>query len=243
MLHQAFFSPWRAIREGGFDPIIRGMISGQAKKSDPQSVMSEELREKLFQLANKSGFDLASLNMQRSRDHGLPLFREWKAKCEELCGARGTVANLGYDATRVYITDQAVVGDLLDLYGTLDNLDIWIAGLLEEVVPGARVGPTFQCLLAEQFQRLRNGDRFYYEAYFSQTKIDAIESFTMSKLICLTTGIDRVPTNAFVQGAPSQLCSQLNELGVLTEWREESNQLNCGIPPSPQDGLFVYASS
>ena len=239
MLHQAFFSPWRAIREGGFDPIIRGMISGQAKKSDPQSVMSEELREKLFQLANKSGFDLASLNMQRSRDHGLPLYREWKTKCEELCGTSGTVANLGYSASTPYITDQTVVTDLLELYGTLDNIDIWIAGLLEEVVPGARVGPTFQCLLAEQFQRLRNGDRFYYEGHYSQTKIDAIESFTMSKLICLTTGIERVPTNAFIQGAPSQLCSQLNELGLLAEWREESNQLNCGIPPSPQDGLLV----
>jgi len=52
-LHQAFFSPWRAVHEGGFDPIVRGLVSGQAKKSDPQSVMSEELREKLFKLANK----------------------------------------------------------------------------------------------------------------------------------------------------------------------------------------------
>ena len=29
MLHEAFFSPWRAIRQGGLDPIIRGMVSGQ----------------------------------------------------------------------------------------------------------------------------------------------------------------------------------------------------------------------
>ena len=46
--------------------ISRQKIHQKAKQSDPQSVMSEELREKLFQLANKSGFDLASLNMQRS---------------------------------------------------------------------------------------------------------------------------------------------------------------------------------
>ena len=49
-LHEAFFSPWRAIAEGGFDPIIRGILFGQAKKSDPNSVMSEELRDKLFKL-------------------------------------------------------------------------------------------------------------------------------------------------------------------------------------------------
>lgn len=26
LLHRAFFSPWRIIKEGGFDPIIRGDI-------------------------------------------------------------------------------------------------------------------------------------------------------------------------------------------------------------------------
>ena len=120
------------------------MVSGQAKRSDPQSVMSEELREKLFQLANKSGFDLASLNMQRSRDHGLPLYREWRVKCQELCGDIGSVANLGYSAGANYIQDSTVLTDLIELYGTIDNVDLWIAGLLEESIPGARVGPTFQ---------------------------------------------------------------------------------------------------
>jgi len=52
---------------------------------------------------------------------------------------------------------------LLDLYGTLENVDIWIAGLLEDLVPGARVGPTFQCLLLEQFDKFRHGDRFWFE--------------------------------------------------------------------------------
>jgi len=28
LLHQAFFSPWRMIREGGIDPIMRGKLIG-----------------------------------------------------------------------------------------------------------------------------------------------------------------------------------------------------------------------
>lgn len=48
---------------------------------------------------------------------------------------------------------------MLQLYGTPDNIDVWLGGVAEPFVRGGRVGPLFSCLIASQFQRIRQGDR------------------------------------------------------------------------------------
>lgn len=48
---------------------------------------------------------------------------------------------------------------LLNLYGTPDNIDVWLGGVSEPFVHGGRVGPLFACLISTQFQKIRQGDR------------------------------------------------------------------------------------
>ena len=43
------------------------------------------------------------------------------------------------------------------------DIDLFIGGLSERPLSGAVVGPTFGCLLGQQFQILKKGDRFWYE--------------------------------------------------------------------------------
>ncbi|KAK2093437.1 hypothetical protein P7K49_029966 [Saguinus oedipus] len=71
-LHEAFFSPWMLLQGGGLDPLVRGLLARPAKLQLQDQLMNEELTERLFMLSNSSTLDLASINLQRGRDHGLP---------------------------------------------------------------------------------------------------------------------------------------------------------------------------
>jgi len=57
------------------------------------------------------------------------------------------------------IKSQVTLNKLKLLYGHPANIDLWVGGVLEEPLEGAKVGPTFRCILVDQFRRLRDGDR------------------------------------------------------------------------------------
>ena len=52
--------------------------------------------------------------------------------------------------------------DLIELYGTPDNIDVFLGGVAEPFVPGGRVGELFACLISIQFQNIRQGDRYLH---------------------------------------------------------------------------------
>ena len=58
--------------------------------------------------------------------------------------------------------------------------------MAEDLIEGAKVGPTFRCLLVEQFRRLRDGDRFWYEnpGVFKPEQLTQIKQSTLGRVIC-----------------------------------------------------------
>lgn len=153
-LHKAFFAPYRIVEEGGIDPILRGLFFSPAKDRRVQGggVLNTELTERLFEMAHAVALDLAALNVQRSRDHGLPGYNEWRV----LCNLESFET---FDELRTVISNHSVINKLQELYGSVDKIDLWVAGILEDIMPGGLLGPTFQCLIAKQFKNLRDGDR------------------------------------------------------------------------------------
>uniref|UniRef100_T1H3A8 Uncharacterized protein n=1 Tax=Megaselia scalaris TaxID=36166 RepID=T1H3A8_MEGSC len=167
-LHKAFFAPWR--------------------------LAYEDLTEKLFQTAHAVALDLAAMNIQRGRDHGIPSYNEYRKFCNL------TVAKSFADLKNEIISED-VRSKLEEIYGHPDNIDIWVGGILEEQVEGGKVGPLFRCLLVEQFSRLRDGDRFYYEnpSVFMPEQLQQIKQANLGRVLCDNgDNITEVTENVFM---------------------------------------------
>ena len=47
------------------------------------------------------------------------------------------------------MTDEQI-SELRSVYSSVEDMDLFIAGLMEKHVPGGRLGPTFSCIIANQ---------------------------------------------------------------------------------------------
>ncbi|XP_066507078.1 myeloperoxidase-like [Hoplias malabaricus] len=217
-LFQTFFAPWRVVFEGGIDPLIRGLISRPAKLNQHNHVLVNALRERLFDFANNIAMDLASLNMQRSRDHALPGYNSWRKFCNLT-----TVQNQA-DLAKV-MGDASLAKKLIELYGHPDNIDIWVAGVSEPFVPGGRVGPLFSCLIANQFKKIRQGDRLWWQnpGVFTKSQRTSLAAVSLARIICENTGVQKVPANPFLIMPTSEFvdCNDLPEFDI-SPWKEPS---------------------
>lgn len=149
LLH-GFFAPER-LEQGGIEPLLRGLASFIQEPTDEK--VSIALRNMLFGRPGHGGMDLASLNIQRGRDHGLPDFNTM----------RESFGLPRYRNFSEMANSPELANKLQQVYGSVDQVDPWVGMLCEPPVEGAAVGPTLRHILSDQFERLRDGDRFWYE--------------------------------------------------------------------------------
>lgn len=64
---------------------------------------------------------------------------------------------------------------LSSVYASIEDIDLWVGGLLEPKASGAILGHTFRDIIAEQFARLKKGDKYFFDhdptinpGYFTQ---------------------------------------------------------------------------
>lgn len=74
--------------------------------------------------------------------------------------------------------DKNIAKKLEEMYnGFVDEVDSWVCGICEKHVPGSSLVSLFQKIVRDEFERLRNADRFYFErpGYFSDEQLDKLE--------------------------------------------------------------------
>ena len=183
------------IRMFGIDPLLLGLTGNASETVDRK--LSSGLLNNLFERVDSPGLNLAALNIQRSRDHGLPGYNAFR----RFCGFRDAKS---FRDTQNEILSRRNRQLLAKLYN--DNpefADLWPSGLAEAPANGGLVGATFGCIIREQLRRIRDGDSFFFKrkGVFTKKQVEEIEKTTLSRILCdnLQT-IVSIQKNAFLAG-------------------------------------------
>ncbi|CAH1962658.1 unnamed protein product [Acanthoscelides obtectus] len=126
-----------------FDDLSRGLNTQPQDASD--QFHTSEITQFLFRAGQQFGQDLKAFDVQRNRDHGLASYNEVR----QFCGLPR--ANSFNDFLDVMSSKN--VEQLARLYESPEDVDLTVGGSLEQLVPGTLAGPTFLCILTEQFYR------------------------------------------------------------------------------------------
>lgn len=186
LLRNAFFNP-AVVQSVGIDPYLRGMMSQRAQEIDTE--LTGAVRNFLFanQPESPAGFDLAALNIQRGRDHGLPDFNT----------VRISYGLPPLNSFAELTSNPLAQAKLASVYDSVDVMDPWVGFLAEDHAPGSSLGPTAIAALREQFERIRDADRFWYERIYTGDDLDRIQKTTLANVIRRNTGLTNVPKNVF----------------------------------------------
>ena len=176
-LSQAFFRPSLLEEPGMLESLLRGLAGQRARAVDP--FVTDAVRNFLFGQPGEGGFDLAALNIQRGRDHGIPDYNTCRT-------ALGLAPKTSFASIS---SNPEVQSRLQAAYGSVDAIDPWIGGIAEDRLAGALVGEFFFTVLRRQFENLRDGDPYWYEWILDPPTRDLVEHMTLGQIIRLNTAI------------------------------------------------------
>ena len=186
-IFNAFFSPQTLVNTPLLLPqIIKGLASSKQEDSDPQLI--DDFRQQLLGAPGSGGMDLASLNIQRGRDHGLASYNDVRS-------ALGLAPALSFsDIT----SDPATLSALQSTYSDLSKIDLWVGALAEDHAHGCAVGELIATSLHQQFNSLAEGDRFFFlfDPELADIKSELLAT-RLSDVIMRNTTLTNLQENVF----------------------------------------------
>ncbi|XP_022170134.1 peroxidase-like isoform X2 [Myzus persicae] len=218
-LKDFFFKPDIIQRQGNYDSFTRGLLKQHVQEID--QYFTEEISEFAIRFPERHRrVDLVSIDMARGRDYGEPPYNKFR----KLCGLKEAK---NFDSL-IDQMDKKHIEALSKMYEHVDDIDYYVAGLLEKSKPGSLLGHTFQCVVGEMFFRFKYGDRYYYEfgnqiGSFKLEQLNEIRKTSLALLVCLTSDIYSVQRNTFeIPSSRNPLvpCNSIPKLD-LSAWKED----------------------
>jgi hypothetical protein len=182
-----FFNPSYVQQNGVNDLLIGG---GRSKMQEIDGILVNDLRNSLFGPPTAQILhDLAAINIQRGRDHGIPCYTEALVK-------HGLPEPTQFSELNMSLENK---GKLAAVYNDVSEIDMWIGGILERHDDEAEVGPLFKTILTKEFLRIRDGDRFWFEndAALSKQDVEALKATKLSDVLSRNVPFE-FPSEAFV---------------------------------------------
>lgn len=145
--------------ESFWDDVLRGLL----KQKINLIGYSSEILNKLFKNKNEIGLDLMSMDILRGRDHGIPSYHKYR----KFCNIKTNIKVFNDLFPHIPIT---AINQLRQSYKTVFDVDMLVAGAVESIPVNKNetgdgegfFGPTFRCIISEQFYRLKAGDFYFY---------------------------------------------------------------------------------
>ena len=196
-----------------FDNILMELIYRPSQSNDAS--MSEDVTNHLVAAGRIN--DLASLNIHRGREHGLPGFCSYYRKFQ----APGFNCKSGWDTKYTGIPTYLWT-KMQEVYDHPSDIDLFTGGISQENEEQSQLGKVFQGMIRDQFKRTMQGDRFFFNhkkrkslkgVGFTKKAREILRARTMSGVICDTTSLTKVPTNVFRMNSETIDCSETAEIG------------------------------
>jgi hypothetical protein len=140
----------------------------------------EDVRNFLFSSPTMTHLlDLACLNLQRGRDHGIGDYNF----------LRVSYGLSGISSFSNLPMPEDVKTKIENIYDTVNDIDPWVGAITENHLPGKNVGELLNAILTDQFTRLRDGDRFWFENNDSLSiyEKNQIKETTLSNILTRNT--------------------------------------------------------
>ncbi|KAK5867225.1 hypothetical protein PBY51_011737 [Eleginops maclovinus] len=167
------------------DEVVMGMASQITERED--NTVVEDLRDFMYGPLKFSRTDLVARTVQRGRDFGLRSYTEIR-KVLDLPPVK-TFQDIN---PKLNSTNPQLLREIAELYNRdISKLELFPGGLLESV---SAPGPVFSAIILDQFERIRNGDRFWFEnkqnGLFTDEEIQTIRNVNFHDVLIAVTSAE-----------------------------------------------------